>query len=52
MSNSTQKPDLEIEDSLKQEVSELRQLSKQLRLLTLFLFVPVTVISVLYLLFS
>lgn len=52
MSNSTQKPNLEIEGSLKQEVSELRQSSKQLRLLTLFLFVPVTVISVLYLLFS
>lgn len=52
MSNSTKKPDLQIEDSLKQKVSELRHSSKQLRLLSLFLFVPVTAISVLYLLFS
>ena len=52
MSNSTKKPDLRIEGTFKQEVSELKQSSKQLRLLTLFLFVPVTAISALYLLFS
>lgn len=52
MSNSTKKPDLRIEGTFKQEVSKLKQSSKQLRLLTLFLFVPVTAISVLYLLFS
>jgi len=52
MSNSAKTPDLGTEGTLKQEVCELRQSSKQLRLLTLFLFVPVTAISVLYLLFS
>ena len=40
------------ENELKQEVSELSQSSKQLRLLTLFLFVPVTAIAVPYLWFS
>lgn len=49
MSNSSNKPSMGIEGALKQDISELRQSTKQLRLLTIFLFVPV--ISVIYLLF-
>lgn len=52
MSNSTKERCVENEGTLKQEISEMRQSTKQLRLLALFLFVPVTVISVFYLLFS
>jgi Flp pilus assembly protein TadB len=39
-------------DNLKRDVSGLRQSVKQLRLLTLCVFVPVTVISIIYLLVS